>query len=202
MKPEERSLTEYLEDIREIRETMLMAEDRLHVPPWFFFLMGGLLAAGTATHAVVDAIWSPPLLTALLAIWLPVFILAGVAETAAWVARGRREGLPWLSRKTGRFFATVGGMMVAVIAVGFAALFAGYSAAGIILILAACLFHAYSPYSPGISVWLGWILLAPGVGFLVAGVSSAGLVFGAAGLVAAAFVVAGVAEARYTGAHE
>lgn len=202
MHRDERSLADYLEDIREIRETMLMAENRLHVRPSFFYAMGALLAGGTAVHAVADAVWSPPLPTMLLAIWLPVLILAGVAEAAAWVERGRRESLPWLSRQTVRFFATMGGVMVAVVVLGVAALVAGYSAAGIVLVLAACLFHGYSPYSPGISIWIGWILLAPGVGLVVADVSGAGLIYGAAGLVVLAFLVAGLAEARYARSHE
>lgn len=201
MKPEERSIADYLEDIREIRTTMLTARDRMHVPPWFFFVIAALFAAGTAVHATVAAVWDPSLQTALLAIWLPVFMLSGVAEVAAWAATGRREGLPWMSRSIGRFFATIGGIMVAVVTVSLAALFGGYSPAGIVLIVAACLFHAYSPYSPGASVWIGWLLLAPGIGLVVAHVSSPALVLGAAAVVVAAFVAAGVAEARFARAH-
>lgn len=196
MHAEERSLTDYLEDIRQIRETMLMAEKRLHVPAWFFFAMGALLAVGSTVHAVVAAVWSPPWPTILLAVWLPVFLLAGVAEAAAWVVRGRREGLPWMSPSTGRFFATVGGIMVTVVAMAIAALLSGWSPAGVVLMVAACLFLAYAPYSPGASIWIGWSLLAPGLGLMIARVSSPGLLMGAAAIVVLAFVLAGVVEAR------
>jgi hypothetical protein len=194
VKPEERSLTDYLEDIHQIRETMLRAENRLHVPSWFFFVVAGLVAAGTGVHALVAFMTPITLTTALLAIWLPVFLLAGVAETAAWIEKGRSEGLPWLSPSVGRFFATIGGIMVAVIVVSIAALSAGYSAAGIVLIVAGSMFLAYSPYSPSAALWTGWVLLAPGLGLLLASISGPATTLGAAGLVVAAFVVNGIAE--------
>lgn len=201
MAPDERSLGEYLEDIRQIRETMLMAEDRLHVPPWFFFAMAALLAVGTGVHVVVDAVRDLPLTTALVVIWLPVFILAGVAEVGAWVARGRREGLPWMSAATGRFLATIGGMMVALATLALAALFAGYSPAGIAFLAGACIFLGYAPYSPGVSIWIGWTLLAPGLGLLIAEVSSEALLVIAAAVVVVAFLVDGVVEQRYQRTH-
>jgi hypothetical protein len=196
MASETPDLEKYLEDIRTIRETMLRGENRLHVPAWFFLTMGGLIAAGTVLHAIAALAWELPLRASLLAIWLPIFLLAGVTEITAWVQKGREEGLPWLSRSFGRFLATIAGIMVAVTAISVAALFAGFSAGGVLLLLGACIFLGYAPYCPSISIWIGWILLAPGLALLIAGVTSTGATLGAAGLIVVGFLVAGIAEQR------
>jgi len=171
MDTEAPDLKRYLEDIRTIRETVLRGEDRLHVPAWFFLTMAGLITAATVLHTVATLVWELPLRASLLAIWLPGFILAGVAEVTAWVQKGREEGLPWLSRSFGRFLATIAGIMIAVSAISIAALFAGFSPGGILLLLASCIFLGYAPYSPSISIWIGWILLAPGLALLIASVT-------------------------------
>ena len=196
MDTEAPDLKRYLEDIRTIRETVLRGEDRLHVPAWFFLTMAGLIAAATALHTVAALLWELPLRTSLLAIWLPGFILAGVAEVTAWVQIGREEGLPWLSRSFGRFIATIAGIMIAVSAISIAALFAGFSPGGELLLLASCIFLGYAPYSPSISILVGWILLAPGLALLVASITSVGATLGAAALIIVGFVVAGIAEQR------
>ena len=169
MRAETRDLDKYLEDIRTIRETVLRGEDRLHVPAWFFLTMGGLIATGTVLHTIAALVWELPLRASLLAIWLPVFLFAGVAEITAWVQKGREEGLPWLSRSFGRFLATIAGIMIAVTAISIVALFAGFSPGGVLLLLAACIFLGYAPYSPSISIWIGWVLLV--AGFLAAGIA-------------------------------
>ena len=192
----DRELEKYLDDIRTIRETVLRGEDRLHVPAWFFLTMGGLITAGTALHAAAAFAWAWPLQRSLIAVWLPIFLLAGVAETTAWVQKGRDEGLPWLSRKFGRFLATIAGIMIAVSAISITALFAGFSPGGVPLLLAACIFLGYAPYSPSVSIWVGWTLLAPGLALLIADVMTPGATFGAAALIVAGFVVTGVAELR------
>jgi hypothetical protein len=86
--------------------------------------------------------------------------------------------------------------MVAVTAISIAALFAGYSAGGVLLLLGACVFLGYAPYCPSISIWIGWILLAPGLALLIAGVTGAGATLGAAALIVVGFLVAGIAEQR------
>jgi hypothetical protein len=195
----ERSLDDYLEDVRQIRATMLHADERLHVPPWFFFTIAALVALGILTHALIGA--TLPLTTALLTIWLPVFLLAGVAEIAAWMAVGREEGLPWLSRPFARFLATVSGIMIAVIALGLAALYAGYPVPGTVLILAGSVFHAYSSYAPRAAIWTGWALLIPGIGLLVSGISATAASIAAGLLVCVGFVVVGFAERRSRARH-
>ncbi|MFW5784431.1 MAG: hypothetical protein ACOCY8_07940 [Spirochaetota bacterium] len=196
MDPKERPIADYLQDIRHIRETMLRAEDRLHAPAWFFFIMSALVAVGTIAHAVVEFATDAALTTKLLAVWLPLFLLGGVAEASAWIVTTRREGLPWLSPNLGRFFATVGGVLIAVSVIGVTAVLNGASGAGVILVISACVFLAYVPYSPSATVWIGWVLLAPGLGFVLAGVAGTPATLFAAGLVVTAFFVAGVAERR------
>lgn len=196
MRAETRDLDKYLEDIRTIRETVLRGEDRLHVPAWFFLTMGGLIAAGTVLHTIAALVWELPLRASLLAIWLPVFLFAGVAEITAWVQKGREEGLPWLSRSFGRFLATIAGIMIAVTAISIVALFAGFSPGGVLLLLAACIFLGYAPYSPSISIWIGWVLLAPGLALLTTHISGLATTLGAAVLIVAGFLAAGIAELR------
>ena len=196
METEDRDLEKYLDDIRTIRETILRSEDRLHIPAWFFLTMAGLITAGTVLHAIAASLWELPLRTALVAIWLPAYLLAGVAEVTAWVQKGREEGLPWLSRSFGRFLAAIAGIMVAVSAISIAALLAGFSPGGVLLLLAACIFLGYAPYSPSVSIWVGWVLLVPGLALLIAHIVSGATTLGAAALIAAGFVVSGFTELR------
>lgn len=196
MNPGERELSEYLDDIREIRATMLRAENRLHVPAWFFFAMAALIGTGAIAHALVAVLPGVSLVTALVAIWLPVFLLAAVAEVAAWVQKGRREGLPWLSRSFGRFLATISGIMTAVTAVGIALVAYGHSPAGVLLLVATCVFLGYAPYSPSASIWTGWALLPPGLALLIVDARGIAATLVAAGLIVAGFLVCGVAELR------
>lgn len=189
-----RSIQEYLDDIRSIREAMLKGEGRLHVPAWFFFALGAIVAAGTLTHVIAWRVADIERVTALLLIWLPAFLLAGVAEVAAWVERGRREGIPWLSRSFGRFLATITGTMTAVTVLAVVALIEGVPAAGVLLLLTAIVFLGYSPFSPGAALWIGWILIGPGAGVLIAGVSGPWLTAAAGFIAAASLVAAGIAE--------
>ena len=194
--PEDRPLSEYLEDIRRIRETMLLAEDRLHVPAWFFLTIAATIGVGTIAHAVASLVFDVDLRTISLAIWLPLVAIGGIAEITAWVAKGRTEGLPWLSRTFGRFIVTVAGTMTAVVVLAAIGLSAGMSASGLILIVGAATFLVYSPYCPVASVWIGWALLVPGVGLLITGVTSPGIAIAAATAVVIGFVTVGVAERR------
>ncbi|TVQ27258.1 MAG: hypothetical protein EA382_03975 [Spirochaetaceae bacterium] len=194
--PEDRPISEYLEDIRQIRETMLLAENRLHVPAWFFFTVAATIGAGTIAHAVASLVFDVDVRTISLAIWLPLGAIGGIAEIIAWIAKGRREGLPWLSRTFGRFIVTVAGTMTAVVVLAAMGLPAGMSPSGLILVVGAATFLVYSPYCPVASVWIGWALLAPGVAILIAVVSGPALEVAAAAAVVIGFVVVGVAERR------
>ena len=101
MDPEQQKLEKYLQDLKEIKDLTKRHEEKPLVEYWDFLSWGVLVIAGTLLHT---AFLPLKLNTALLFIWLPIFITGGAVETLAWVVMIRKLQTPISSRRYLRLY--------------------------------------------------------------------------------------------------
>lgn len=192
----EQAIDRYLADIREIKHTIAQVERRYRIGPEFYFITAALIALAGVVHMVLHWTAAPSVTQALLWVWLPFFLLVGLAEITSWLRMSNAGGITLFTPGFIRFVVSAAGTMSAIAALLVALLLSGVAAPGPVLLAVGPVLLFYSSYSNDAAVIGGGFLVAIGMVMWLAGASGFGWMVVAGSLCWAVFVVTGIYERR------
>ncbi len=108
-------LEKYLQDIATIKDLLSDVDKRPLYEPWVFYVWGGLVAAGTLIHYLVERELNLPIAEIFLKVWLPVVLGMGFFELLAFIRNLSRHSLPFFSRSLAKLYASLTGSLVALV---------------------------------------------------------------------------------------
>lgn len=190
----EQPIDQYLADIREIKHTIAQVQGAFRIGPGFYFTTAALVGVAGAVHIVLHWTINPTLPQALLWVWLPFFLLVGLAEITSWFRMSSKEGITLFTRGFIRFVVSAVGSMAAIVALFVALLLAGVAAPGPLLLAVGPVLLFYSSYSNDAALVGGGFLVAAGLVLWLSGAAGFWWMVIAGSLCVTVFVVTGAYE--------
>ena len=172
MEEGKREIEDYLKDLIEIKKVMDKAEDYGIIETWVYWVYGVLIIAASVLSYFLVASREFSRMSLFLAVWLPVFFLAGVTEIVGWVKRMDKMSVPLLSK---RFTKLVGGFLGPIVIFGimmYYLLQTNIPHAGIYLMAGAIPLFMYSQITYSSLMIEAWVLTGSGFLFIINHVSS------------------------------
>ncbi|MBI9098156.1 MAG: hypothetical protein JEY91_06745 [Spirochaetaceae bacterium] len=172
MEEKKREVEDYLKDLTEIKKMMDQSEDYGLIEVWVYWLYGLFITAGTLISYYLLTLKNLPQLNVFLTVWLPIFFLAGLAETIGWVRRMGKKSAPLLSRRFTKLGSAFLGLAIIVSIMVYFLIQADVPHAGIYMMLGAVPLFLYSQITFTSIIIEAWLLTGGGFLFLINNVSS------------------------------
>ncbi len=169
---EKRKVEDYLKDLTEIKKMMDQSEDYGLIEVWVFWLYGIFITSGSVIAYILITTRDFSLLKILLTVWLPIFFLAGLAETVGWVRRMDKKSAPLLSKRITKLSSAFLGLLIIISVMVYFLIQTDIPHSGIYMMLGAVPLFLYSQITYTSIIIEAWLLTCGGLLLLLNNISS------------------------------
>lgn len=169
---EKRDVEDYLKDLTEIKKMMDQSEDYGLIEVWVYWFYGILITSGSVIAYLLISVKDMSLIKILLTVWLPIFFLAGLAETLGWVCRMDKKSAPLLSKRITKLSSAFLGLTIIISVMVYFLIQTDIPHAGIYMMLGAVPLFLYSQITYTSIIIEAWLLTGGGLLLLFNNISS------------------------------
>jgi len=107
-KNSEHDIAKYIDDIKIIKSMLMKVDETPMIENWAFFTWGVLMILGSFLHWVGWKFWNIDHDFLFIALWIPIFAVASVGETIAWIRRLSKNSMPLFNKSSINIFVSFG----------------------------------------------------------------------------------------------
>lgn len=168
---DQREMSRYLEDIRDIKNLLSVNQEKPIVSPWAFHSWGILLLLGTLANLAGYHYAGLGFDQSLWWIWVPVMILGGLLESIGFIQVYRRQALVLSSPRVMKTYLGLWGLFVSASVILIHLIRMQAIEPGLILVMLALFFIVFALASYQRVLGPAYVLLGLGIIFMVFGFS-------------------------------